>query len=385
MSLTPPRPAPPRLAVMAMLAGTLGWVCGAGGGSCEPPSATSDLPLLRLDVRGTVGIGAAVRSRRGGRHPVSETSGIAWLGDDRYAAVMDGSDRLLLLAVELVDDGTPLSATALDSVSLGADRDWEDVAVIGSVRARRLFAVAEDVPALCEFDVDVERGGCRPVGTWPLGSVFPGMRANRGPEALAAAPDGSALWTANEEALAADGGPAADDSEGIVRLVRLPLPPVEGAEGDPIAGRREWLYPVDPPHRRLGIPGDRPYSGVVAIAALAPRRLLVLERSAGVGVPPLENRIYVVDVTDLEGSPGGVAADSLPRVAKTMLWRGSLGVNLEGLCLGPMIHDGGRAVVAIADNGARARLEAETTTADNPLVVFSLSSVPEGGEPTTTP
>jgi hypothetical protein len=38
-------------------------------------------------------------------------------------------------------------------------------------------------------------------------------------------------------------------------------------------------------------------------------------------------------------------------VEKKLLWSDSLGVNLEGLCLGPVLADGNRSLVAIADNG----------------------------------
>jgi hypothetical protein len=38
-------------------------------------------------------------------------------------------------------------------------------------------------------------------------------------------------------------------------------------------------------------------------------------------------------------------------VEKRLLWADTLGINLEGLCLGPRLVDGNRALVAIADNG----------------------------------
>lgn len=371
---------------MAWLA-LLPWAAACSRGVAGPPgrgdAAADTPPLPRLEWLGTVGLAGSVTPRRGDRHPVSETSGIVWLGADRYAAVMDGSDRLVVFSLALGGDGAPVSATALDSVSLGADRDWEDLAVVGSGPARRLFAVAEAAPALWEFAIDTDRGACRAVGSWNLGGVFPGMRPNRGPEALCADPEGAALWTANEEALEGDGGPVADGAQGTVRIVRLPLDPPGGGDERLVEGRREWIYPVEPPHARVGLPGDRPYSGVVAIAPLSAGRLLLLERSAGRGVPPIENRIFLVDVGATEGSAGGRPAEGVPRVAKDLLWRGSLGINLEGLCLGPALGDGGRAVVAIADNGAEGRLGPEDAPAPNPLVVFALLEEPPGGQVTS--
>ena len=81
----------------------------------------------------------------------------------------------------------------------------------------------------------------------------------------------------------------------------------------------------------------------------------MLERSAAAGVPPLENRIYLVDTTTAAGagdSEGNLAADGVTPVAKTLLWKGALGVNLEGLCAGPRLPDGRIVLVAVADNGA---------------------------------
>ena len=111
--------------------------------------------------------------------------------------------------------------------------------------------------------------------------------------------------------------------------------------------------PVTTPHDRVALSGGPLYSGVVALVALGEGRLLVLERSAAVGVPPVENRIYLVDTStaaearDVEGK-----LVAIPAVAKTLLWKGALGVNLEGLCAGPRLPDGRTTLVAVADNGA---------------------------------
>jgi hypothetical protein len=53
-------------------------------------------------------------------------------------------------------------------------------------------------------------------------------------------------------------------------------------------------------------------------------------------------------------------------LAKRLVWKGQLGINLEGLCLGRELADGGRAIVGIGDNGGL----------DTPsrIVVFGLAS-----------
>jgi hypothetical protein len=91
----------------------------------------------------------------------------------------------------------------------------------------------------------------------------------------------------------------------------------------------------------------------VAVTGLGAGRLLVLERSGCPGLPPFENRMYVVDTTkstDVTASEGALAEHSEDHAAKTLLWQDQLGCNLEGLCLGPSLGGKRRVLLAIADN-----------------------------------
>jgi 3-phytase len=186
-----------------------------------------------------------------------------------------------------------------------------------------------------------------------LEGPFRSARVNRGPEALAVEPDGSRLWTANEEPLERDGPPVASGVAGKVRLVGLAIDDARAIGAEAIERRRELIYEVDPPHARVSLVGGPLYSGVVALAALGERRLLVLERSAAAGVPPLENRMYLVDTsTAAEARDVGGNLAAVAPVAKALLWKGALGVNLEGLCVGPRLPNGRLTLVAVADNGA---------------------------------
>ena len=60
------------------------------------------------------------------------------------------------------------------------------------------------------------------------------------------------------------------------------------------------------------------------------------------------------------------ARPAASRVAKQLLWKAAVGVNLEGLATGPPLAKGGRAVVAIADNGG--------TNVPTLLVTFRLTN-----------
>lgn len=305
--------------------------------SAEPGAG----PDLRVEYRGAVTLPETASDARGADVPLTGLSGITWLGADRYAAIMDNSRFVLRLRLELAADGTPRGASELAVLTLAARHDYEDVAPrAGDDPA--LFACEEDTPAIRIFRLadGAERG------TLPLPPILRNRRPNRGLEALALDPDGRHLWTANEEALATDGPPAAPGIGTVVRLVRLPF--------DPERPVRQIAYAVDPPHPLAALTEGSRFSGVVAMVALGRGRLLVLERSAGPGLPPFQNRLYLVDTaaaTDVAGVGHGLSQRREAFVPKRLVWSDALGINLEGLCLGPRLGDGHRALVGIADHG----------------------------------
>lgn len=367
-----------------LLAVALWLPLGVGSADEAPSEGAPPEVALSIEPGGIVNAPGEVVEADGSRHAVAELSGIAYLGGDSYAAVMDGSDRLLFFTVTPDVSGAPSVSGAPPTVtferSLALDclRDWEDLAIfIGPDGRRRWFFVEEDTPAVREF---AEADGAAParaaprslraVGMASLEGPFRSARVNRGPEALAVEPDGSRLWTANEEPLERDGPPVASGVAGKVRLVGLAINDARAIGAEAIGRRRELIYEVDPPHDRVSLGGGPLYSGVVALAALGEGRLLVLERSAAAGVPPLENRIYLVDTSkaaEARDRKGNLAA--VAPVAKTLLWKGSLGVNLEGLCVGPRLADGRLTLVAVADNGATA-----IGRRPNPVACFFLTS-----------
>ena len=363
-----------RVVVGFLRAVTLWFPLGVGSAEEAPPEVS-----LRVEPGGIVNAPGEVVEADGSRHAVAELSGIAWLGGDSYAAVMDGSDRLLFLTITPDVSGALPTVTFERSLALDRLRDWEDLVIFTRADGRRRwFFVEEDTPAVREFaEADGDRpagAGPRPLGAAGMASLvgpFRSARANRGPEALAIEPDGSRLWTANEEPLERDGPPVASGVAGKVRLFGLAINDARAIGAEAIERRREVIYEVDPPHDRVSLGGGPLYSGVVALVALGEGRLLVLERSAAAGVPPLENRIYLVDTSTAAESrdrKGNLAA--VAPVAKTLLWKGALGVNLEGLCAGPRLADGRLTLVAVADNGA----DNGVGRRPNPVACFLLTS-----------
>ena len=278
-----------------------------------------------------------------------ELSGVAWAGGDRYLAVSDDEPALYTLAITVDRTSGRIRAAAVTArTPLDQGVDLEGVAYAGD---GTVYVSDEDGPAIRRHMVAT--GASR--GAVAVPERFATARRNLSLESLALAPDGRALWTANEEALKGDGptNQASDGGGTLVRLQRL-----RADAGGPWRPAGQWTYRVDGMEPFLG----RGPSGVVDLAVLPDGTLLVLERAAGVtglaGDPPsaqvgLRSRIYAVDLrgaTDTSRLPrldGTVAA-----ARKHLLWEGVFPRhNFEGMALGPPLENGDRSLVLIADDG----------------------------------
>jgi hypothetical protein len=299
--------------------------------------------------------------------PLVGLSGITWLGESTWAAVLDNSDLMITFTLDLSADGKPLGVSGIELKKIAARHDYEDIAPCPPALQKRISGRLEKrgLPApgrcvlICDEDTPAIRGMAiadgRLLGAVPLPEIVKRCRPNKGLESLSVEPDGSRIWTANEEAFATD-GPESGRSHGtVIRLIAIPTPrdsTTQAAADSTPPDAAQFAYQVDPPHEMVAIDGQMPLSGVSALAALGGGKLLVLERSGGVGLPPFENRIYLVDTAGGQDVSGveSLATTKAEPLKKKLLWKDSLGCNVEGLALGPDVK-GGRAVVGIADNG----------------------------------
>jgi hypothetical protein len=192
-----------------------------------------------------------------------------------------------------------------------------------------------------------------------------GVRGNRGFESLTLAPDGSALISAVENALAQDGPAATLETGSPARLIAFAL------DGPRVVS--EYVNRVESiPAAPTSAGGDAD-NGLVDLIALdiAPDispdgqgTLLALERSYVQGVGNTV-RLYLAqtqgasEVSSLDALPGMEdAAEVVTPVAKELLvdfgeLGGELGIapdNLEGMALGPQLVDGRRVMVVVSDN-----------------------------------
>ena len=325
-------------------------------------AAAPGKPPLRVTHRGSVTLPDKVRDAAGNDIAITGLSGIASLGDDRYAAIMDNSDKLVLFSLTIARDGMPEEPTDIQVLTLSERHDYEDVApcpeplqkLIAGRRVRQGFAdpgrcllvSEEDTPAIRA--VSLNDGSL--LGVIPTPKEFATRRPNRGFESLDIESDGRHIWTANEEALPADGPAATAGAGTVVRLARIATP--EGgndARPEPV----QLAYATDAPHAFIRVFSGEPLSGIAALTGLGEGRVLVLERAGCPGLPPFENRIYLVNTSaaiDITGVTEDLATQVEQHVGKELLWKDQLGCNLEGLCLGPALGNTRRSLLAIADN-----------------------------------
>lgn len=321
--------------------------------ACSIPAAAMgvlrvlDGAAPRIRQQGSLSLPRSFTGPGGSEVALTGASGLMRLDDDRYAAVLDNSNSIVLFRLSLADDGTPVDASDFRLLSLAERHDYEDVCASPLPLAGSVLVCEEDTPAI--HAVSLASGTM--LGDVPIPAALRAPIRNRALESLAADPDLGHLWTATEEGLPADGPPPTDTAGTIVRLARLAV----GDDGTVReADARQFGYPVDPPHRFVRVFGGESLSGVTSLASLGEGRLLVLERSACPGLPPFEARIYLCDTAsapDISSIEKDLAAHGDRLLAKQLLWKEQTGSNLEGLCLGPEVPGGGRSLLLISDNG----------------------------------
>ena len=260
-------------------------------------------------------------------------------------------------------DGAPYSRGDLDPEALALHADGT------------LFVASEGIPhraldpLVGRFRLDGALQGAEALPDHFLASDdgARGVRDNLGFEGLAISPDGRRLFVATENALVQD-GPAADlDSGSPARILLIDL-----VSGVTVA---EFLYLVDPVPDEPRPAGAFRTNGISEILALDSHRLLVLERSFSAGVGNTV-RLYLVD---LEGAANITHIESLrdihglhpePLTKVLVADIANLGVepdNIEGMALGPLLEDGRRLLILIADNNFQPSVQ------NNQLLLLAIS------------
>ncbi len=333
--------------------------------------ATTAAPISAAPIsvvpRGPAALPATAVDQHGTSFAITGLSGIAHRGGNLFTAVMDNSNKLVHFDLQLAADGSIAAVNVLGGLTLSLAADYEAIAYTNA-RLGTVWLANENPARLDEFDLasgDFLRTLAAP-------TAFGQARGGFGFESLARSVGGSQLWTANEQALSVDGSLSSPTAGTTVRLLRF------AANGDTFAAAEQYAYQVDPWHADESPLTSAERSGLVELVELPNGTLLALERSlafSGPASPSYENRLYQVDfatATNVAGVSELNGATFQP-VTKQLVWSGTaagpLGMNMEGLTVGPRLANGHLTLLGIVDDGGSADF-----LSSNTLVAFEITS-----------
>lgn len=287
--------------------------------------------------------------------PAGNYSGIAWLGDNKYAVVTDKSDHDGFFVLQIDIDS--VTAKIHDARILGfyssqlPNRDAEGIAYLPE--SETLLISGESGNDIIEYQMDGQLTGRKVY----VPEIFHASTSNYGLESLSYNPSTRRLWTCSESTIPFD-GPQASSTNRVMNRIRVQS---FDASLHPLA---QYAYQMDEPkaHKR----SVNFAMGVSELCALDDGSLLVLEREFR--VPKLKigsyviNKIYQVfpDREETIESDKPLSDDS-PYMTKYLLakWRTRLNItarsiaNYEGMCLGPRLTDGSQSIILVADSQNR--------------------------------
>ena len=248
--------------------------------------------------------------------PAGNYSGVAYLGNNRYAVVDDKSE----------DDGYYIFNITIDTIK-GKILTVSDE---GFVKTGNGNTDLEGIAYNASQD-----------------SVYTIGERNTGKESLSYNEQTHRFWTTTEAPMPEDGMPATPEN-GLTNRMRLKC------YDDNMTLAGEYLYEMDKPTAKSS--GRNHVFGVSELCALDDGSVLVLEREfrlarTGIGTW-CKCKLYIVN-------PKTTAVDNV--LKKSLLWESKTRLNVlsrslanyEGMCLGPRLSDGRRLLLLIADSQYR--------------------------------
>jgi hypothetical protein len=179
--------------------------------------------------------------------------------------------------------------------------------------------------------------------------VESGPRQNGVLEGMAYADNYNTLYVNVEEPLYED-GPRADltDNGAYIRINKFVV-----QTGNCIAQYAYKLEPIAHP----SIPATAfKVNGVPEILSIGNNKLLVIERSFSTGILPCTIRLFIADLstaTDISHTSLKNNTAFIPASKKLILNMDDLGIytdNVEGICFGPVLPNGHKTLMFVADN-----------------------------------
>jgi hypothetical protein len=203
------------------------------------------------------------------------------------------------------------------------------------------------------------------IDSFPLGPQFRMHITENGPrrngvfEGLGFTPDGRYMFVSLEEPRYED-GPRADvkDTTAYIRIIKYDLRNRKSVA--------EYAYRLAPV-AHLSIPETAFHvNGVSDILVLSATQLLVMERSFSTGVKNNTVRVFNVNLanaTDVKNVPSLAATKSFIPAQKTLLINfedlHTYIDNIEGMTFGPLLPNGHRSMVFVADNNFESKEETQ--------------------------
>ena len=290
--------------------------------------------------------------------PAGNYSGIAWLGDNRYAIVSDkqSADGWQEVTIDLNSKTGNIEkmsyvASHFQTGTAGSARDAEGIALFPS--ASTLFISAESDQQVVEVDMNGIPTGRRL--NIPEDAGISKIYGNYGFEALAYAPSVHRFWTVTENTLKADGAASGYGSNVPARMRVM-------AFGDDMSYLAQYPYITDAPTVSKE---PKLYAfGIPALTALDDGSLLVMEREFYVASSYLgsyvRNKLYRTEplkskpITFADDIKAMQPSDFIPKTLLAEFTTTLLGspdiANFEGMCLGPKLSDGRQTLLLISDS-----------------------------------
>lgn len=282
--------------------------------------------------------------------PAGGYSGVAWLGDDRYAVVSDNTpkDGFFIFSLSLDSLGAIRSARNLGFYGNSAPGGDSEGVAWWPVRGT-LFVSGEKANQVHELRMDGSATGRH----LRLPAEFARATSSYGLEALTYDAVAHRFWTTSESTLTGD-GKKADAINGVRNKLRLQ------SFDDRFMPRQQYVYEMD--EAMAESQPERYALGVSALAAVGDGSLMVLEREFAVLSSKIGSfascKIYRVWPSKGKALPAGAPIGGVKPLEKSLVaeWMTSIGLldfsiaNYEGMCIGPRLADGGRVVVLLADS-----------------------------------
>jgi hypothetical protein len=261
-------------------------------------------------------------------------SGLAWCKGDLYYAVSDRAQALVPLRLTIDPATGMITAGKLEPpvAVKTAFSDFEDI--VCDAAGERVFISAEGPPGIAGFTL-----AGKPLPPVKLPPVFLTARSNLSMEALTRDAATGHVWTANEDTLPGDGEVSSRKEGGLVRLQEF------DAKWQPL---RQFAWRTETSGLRVHGSG----TGVSGLCLLPDGSLLVMERVLAGLIMEVRISLAVFEgATDTSRMPA-LAGVAFTPAQKVPIFKKITGfTNYEGIAAGPLLKDGSRSLVLVADSG----------------------------------